>query len=183
MRTGALGMWHDRLLQPGQDWAKEIDDNIEASPMVLLVSADFLDSEYRIGIELGSALERHRSEAGAMRAVPILVRPCPWQMEPALEELQVLLSGRKAGDQVEPERRRMDGRRRRAVSDHPRAGGLATCPGRSRAGGDVCFVADRVARCYRQRRVDVVGVESLEGRAAAAARLARCSDGVGRSSL
>ena len=71
-RSGALGMWHDRLLEPGQNWAREIDDNIEgAALMVLLVSADFLESEYCIGIELQKALERHRSEANSMRVVPI----------------------------------------------------------------------------------------------------------------
>ena len=74
-RQGAVHVWHDRLIQPGADWVHEIDDNIShANLVLLLVSVDFLASEYCYGIEMNRALAR--AAAGETRVVPILVRKC-----------------------------------------------------------------------------------------------------------
>jgi tetratricopeptide (TPR) repeat protein len=81
-RQGLISPWHDRLIVPGADWAKTIDAHLEtASVILLLVSADFLASDYCYGIEMKRALERH--EAGEARVLPILVRPVEgWQQAP-----------------------------------------------------------------------------------------------------
>ena len=44
--------------------------------IVLLVSANFLASDYSIDIELKRAMERH--EAGEARVIPIFIKPCDW---------------------------------------------------------------------------------------------------------
>jgi len=75
VRDRSVDVWHDRRISPGQDWAREIDQNLEHANIVLmLVSADFLASQYCYGIEMKRALER--AAAGAARVVPILVRKC-----------------------------------------------------------------------------------------------------------
>jgi len=74
-RRGVLEVWHDRRIEPGQDWAREIDEALEEADLVLLlISADFIDSDYCCDIEMDRALERH--EAGECRVVPIIVRDC-----------------------------------------------------------------------------------------------------------
>jgi hypothetical protein len=53
----------------------------------LLVSLDFLNSEYCFGKEMQHALERH--EAGTCRVIPIILRPTYWQGSP-FSKLQML---------------------------------------------------------------------------------------------
>jgi tetratricopeptide (TPR) repeat protein len=87
-RQGLISSWHDRQIVPGTDWAKAINEHLEtASLILLLISADFLASDYCYGIEMERALQRH--EAGVARVIPILVRPVNWQGAP-FEHLQSL---------------------------------------------------------------------------------------------
>lgn len=87
-RQGLISLWHDRLISPGTDWAKALDTHLEkASVILLLVSADFIASDYCYGIEMKRALERQ--EAGEARVIPILVRPADWKSAP-FASLQVL---------------------------------------------------------------------------------------------
>jgi tetratricopeptide (TPR) repeat protein len=80
-RQGLISLWYDRLIAPGTDWAKTIDTHLEAASVILLlVSADFLASDYCYSIEMKRALARH--EAGEARVVPILVRPVDWTDAP-----------------------------------------------------------------------------------------------------
>ncbi len=80
-RQGLISLWHDRLITPGTDWTKTIDAHLKtASVILLLVSADFLASDYCYSVEMQRALERH--EAGEARVVPILVRPVDWKGAP-----------------------------------------------------------------------------------------------------
>src|SRR5215469_3613891 len=67
-RQGLISLWQDRLIAPGTDWAQTIDAHLEtASVILLLVSADFLASDYCYGVEMKRALERQ--EAGEARVV------------------------------------------------------------------------------------------------------------------
>jgi len=92
LRTqGLVHLWHDRLIQPGADWAREIDDNLDQADIVLLlVSADFMASQYCMGIELKRALQRSRSARA--RVIPILVRTCDLEGAP-FSQLQWLPTG------------------------------------------------------------------------------------------
>jgi len=92
-RQGAVHVWHDRLIAPGRNWAKEIDDNINlANVVLLLVSADFLASEYCYGVEMRRALQRaSRLET---HVVPILIRKCDLQGVP-FADVQWLPTGAK----------------------------------------------------------------------------------------
>ncbi len=92
-RQGLIKAWHDRHILPGIDWAQAIDEHLESASMILLlVSSDFLDSDYCYGVEMKRALERHlANEAGV---IPILLRPVDWNGAP-FAHLQALPTGAK----------------------------------------------------------------------------------------
>jgi TIR domain/NACHT domain len=87
-RQGLVSAWHDGRILPGETWTREVEMHLEtASIILLLVSPDFLGSDYCYDIQMQRALERH--ERGAARVVPIILRPCDWQHSP-LKDLQCL---------------------------------------------------------------------------------------------
>jgi tetratricopeptide (TPR) repeat protein len=73
-RQGFVSLWHYRLLVAGADWSHEIDTHLNtASIILLLISADFLNSDYCYGVEMQRALARHA--VGEAQVIPILLRP------------------------------------------------------------------------------------------------------------
>jgi TIR domain len=77
-RQGLVDLWHDGQILPGTDWRQDISKHLtQANMILLLVSADFLNSDYCWSVELDHAL--HRSDA---IVVPLIVRPCLWQEAP-----------------------------------------------------------------------------------------------------
>ena len=75
---GKMVEWHDRKIKPGSDWSAEISAQLQSAHLVLLlISADFLNSEYCFGIEVEQAFERLK--LGEVTVVPILLRPCLWE--------------------------------------------------------------------------------------------------------
>ncbi|WP_437581085.1 TIR domain-containing protein [Sorangium sp. So ce887] len=80
-REGLLQSWHDRRIAAGDAWAGQIDKNLDdAEVILLLVSADFLASDYCFDKEMRRALERH--DAGQARVIPVLLRPTDWHSAP-----------------------------------------------------------------------------------------------------
>jgi hypothetical protein len=58
-RQGVIHAWHDRDISAGEAWKQAIDDNLNRADIILLlVSADFLASDYCYDIEMKRALER-----------------------------------------------------------------------------------------------------------------------------
>jgi len=52
--------WHDREIVPGQEWQGVIDNRLEASKVILLlISADFINSDYCYETEMRRAVEKH----------------------------------------------------------------------------------------------------------------------------
>ena len=77
-RQGVIQTWHDRNINAGDDWKQQIDDNLNtATVILLLISADFLASDYCYEIEMQRALERHN--AGEARVIPVILRPVDWR--------------------------------------------------------------------------------------------------------
>ncbi|GHO48638.1 TIR domain-containing protein [Ktedonospora formicarum] len=80
-RQGLLAPWHDRKIQAGAEWKQEIDEHLNAATIILLLlSSDFLASDYCYEHEMQRAMERH--ERGEARVIPIILRPCSWQSAP-----------------------------------------------------------------------------------------------------
>lgn len=87
-RQGLITGWHDRKITASSEWAGEIDTHLNSAKIILLlISADFLASDYCYDKEMTRAMERH--EAGEARVVPIILRACDWQDSP-FAKLQAL---------------------------------------------------------------------------------------------
>ena len=90
-RTGVVEVWYDRMIPAGAIWRGEIDRNLEgAHVIIILLSADFFESDYCYQGEMGRALERNR--AGEALVIPVVVRAVVWENSP-LGELQALPEG------------------------------------------------------------------------------------------
>ncbi|MGH9937528.1 MAG: metallophosphoesterase, partial [Blastocatellia bacterium] len=76
------------MINAGEEWRGEIDRRLESAGIILLlVSPDFIASEYCYDVEAKRALERHA--AGEAVVIPVVLRPVDWLKTP-LSELQSL---------------------------------------------------------------------------------------------
>src|SRR5437660_962693 len=90
-RQKLITTWADTVINAGQNWEEEIKRNLETADIILLlVSANFMASDFCYGFEMQRALQRH--QAREARVIPIILRPCPWKGAP-FSHLQVLPKG------------------------------------------------------------------------------------------
>jgi tetratricopeptide (TPR) repeat protein len=86
-RQGLIDVWYDRNISAGSEWEKEIDKHLNTAQIILLlVSPDFMNSDYCYGKEMQRALERDKR--GEARVIPVILRQVYWK--DALGHLQVL---------------------------------------------------------------------------------------------
>ncbi len=77
-RTGLIDIWHDRGISAGSDWEQQIKSHLnQAQIILLLISPDFMASDYCYSIEMQRVLERH--DLGEARVIPIILRHVYWQ--------------------------------------------------------------------------------------------------------
>src|SRR5216684_4902962 len=89
-RSGLITTWYDGKISPGTPWEKEIETHLDmAQVILLLVSPDFLSSDYCYSKEMMRAIERHHTKKA--RVIPILLRPADLTNTP-FSELQALPS-------------------------------------------------------------------------------------------
>ncbi len=87
-RQNHIITWADHEIAPGEDWAKSIDIHLnEADIIFLLISPNFMSSDYCYGTEMQRALQRHEQKQA--RVIPIILRPVDWEDAP-FSKLQVL---------------------------------------------------------------------------------------------
>jgi hypothetical protein len=87
-RQGYISAWHDRKIMPGVEWNNEISTYLERADLILLlVSANFLASDYCWNIEIDRAIQRH--DDGDAVVVPIILKPCDW-VEAPFNRLQAM---------------------------------------------------------------------------------------------
>ena len=87
-RQGMIDVWHDRDISAGTEWESEIKKHLNSADIILLlVSPDFMSSEYCYSVEMDYALERHK--CGDVLVIPVIIRPVHWK-ESVLGKLQVL---------------------------------------------------------------------------------------------
>ncbi|MFL6255056.1 MAG: toll/interleukin-1 receptor domain-containing protein, partial [Pyrinomonadaceae bacterium] len=80
-RQGLLETWHDRRIEAGDEWREKIDENLERADVVLLlVSPDFIASDYCFKNEMKRALERQSQREAVV--IPVIVRDTNWRMAP-----------------------------------------------------------------------------------------------------
>lgn len=76
-RQGILAEWYDRDIGAGMDWAGEIDSHLNSAQIILLlISPDFMASNYCFDIEMNRAMERYAAREALV--IPVVLRPVDW---------------------------------------------------------------------------------------------------------
>lgn len=80
-RQGVLEPWQDRDIEAGAEWNQEIERHLNESQIILLlISSDFIASEFCWDNEMERAMKRH--DAGEAVVIPIILRSCDWKGAP-----------------------------------------------------------------------------------------------------
>lgn len=94
-KVGAVEIWHDADISAGVEWEPEIAKHLNSAHIILLlISADFMASDYCYGTELKWAIERHKLKEA--RVIPVILRPVYWKTVESLKKLQALPTDGKA---------------------------------------------------------------------------------------
>ncbi len=96
-RQGHILVWHDGDISAGKEWEREIEKYLDTAQIILLlISPDFLASDYCYRKEMKRAMQRH--EHSEARVIPIILRPVHWEDAP-FGKLQALpLNGKPVTD-------------------------------------------------------------------------------------
>jgi hypothetical protein len=90
-----LDLWEDSRIGAGEDWFKEIlEATAKASVAILLVSANFLVSEFIRRKEVPLLLERRFNEG--LHVYPVIIRPCAWKQVKWLSQMNLRPKNGKA---------------------------------------------------------------------------------------
>ena len=82
VRRGLVDFWTDTQIGPGTSWEREIETKLtDAKVAVLLVSPAFLASKFIWEFEM-PRIEAHIKQG--LEMLPLIVRPCAWQLEKSL---------------------------------------------------------------------------------------------------
>lgn len=94
VRKGILFSWHDRKITAGSEWKKQIDNELRSADVILLlISSDFIASDYCYENELEIAMELHESNHAIV--IPVILRSTDWA-DTSFSKLQALPKDAKA---------------------------------------------------------------------------------------
>lgn len=80
-RQGVIEPWHDRRIIAGETLDHSISAHVENDDIILLlVSPDFIASDYCYDKEMMRAMERQ--DAGTATVIPVILRYCEWHHAP-----------------------------------------------------------------------------------------------------
>lgn len=93
-RAGQIDEWDDTRLRAGDMWRSEIASALSrASCAVLLVSADYLASDFIAANELPPLLAKAAAEG--TRIIPVVLKPCGFARDPHLAEFHAINDPRR----------------------------------------------------------------------------------------
>ena len=73
--AGSINFWDDTMIVPGSNWREEIEKALQsAKVVVLLISADYLASDFIANTELSLILAAVKKEG--VTILPVILRPC-----------------------------------------------------------------------------------------------------------
>ena len=79
-RKELIEVWYGEMIEAGEVWDEAIRRQLDSAEIFLLmVSSDFISSQYIYDVELKAAMERQRR--GEARVIPVILRSCMWQKE------------------------------------------------------------------------------------------------------
>ena len=80
-RQGIINVWHDRRINAGAAIDTEISNNLKSANIILLlISSDFLASDYCYDKEMQHAMKMHENKEAVV--IPVILRPCDWHSAP-----------------------------------------------------------------------------------------------------
>jgi tetratricopeptide (TPR) repeat protein/uncharacterized membrane protein len=80
-RQGLVSIWSDTNIDAGDEWEKAIHAHLDTAHIILLlISPDFMASDYCYSTEMQRAMQRHSQ--GDARVIPILLRHTLWKGAP-----------------------------------------------------------------------------------------------------
>lgn len=80
-RQGVIETWHDRRIVAGDELDKAIGGHVENDDIILLlVSPEFIASDYCYEKEMARAMERHNAREATV--IPVILRFCEWHHAP-----------------------------------------------------------------------------------------------------
>lgn len=86
-RKSSIQLWSDTLIQGGEKWKFEIEKALNKSAVaILLISADFLASDFIINSELQPLLKN--AEEKGTTIIPIVLKPCRFLREASIAQFQ-----------------------------------------------------------------------------------------------
>jgi len=93
-RQQIISSWYDGNIVPGSEWESQIMQHLNhAQIILLLISVDFINSDFCYSTEMTQAIARH--DAGNACVIPILLRPTDWKGAP-FDKLEMLPTDAKA---------------------------------------------------------------------------------------
>jgi len=88
-REGILSRWDDTMIMPGSQWRAEIKRALDSARVaILLISADFLASDFVRNNELPPLLEAARTDGATI--LPVILSPCRFMREESLARFQAV---------------------------------------------------------------------------------------------
>ncbi|MFA0162294.1 hypothetical protein BCT47_25250 [Vibrio splendidus] len=88
-KQGSLDVWEDSKIMTGAHWQSEIDKALQqANIAILMISADFLASDFIVNNELPPLLTK--AEVQGTKIVPVIVSPCRFVREQSLNKFQAV---------------------------------------------------------------------------------------------
>jgi hypothetical protein len=91
VRQKRIRIWDDTAIDAGEQWREEIKRAFgSANVAILLISSDFLASDFISQEELPLLVDRAEKKEGGIRLLWIAVRPSGFEHEPEVEKLQAL---------------------------------------------------------------------------------------------
>lgn len=88
-KQGLMDLWDDTKIEAGDRWKAAIEEALgRARVAILLVSADFLASDFIVDNELPPLLAK--AESDGTRIVPIIVKPCRFRRDDTLNRFQAI---------------------------------------------------------------------------------------------
>jgi len=80
-RLEIITSWYDGDIKPGEEWQPQIIEHLNTAQIILLlISANFIASDFCYSTEMKQAIARH--DANKARVIPILLRPTDWKGAP-----------------------------------------------------------------------------------------------------
>lgn len=90
INSGQISTWNYKKIDAGEEWDDAIKEHLDSAQIILLlISSDFLASEYCNSTEMKRAMQRH--DLGEACVIPILLRYVDWK-DASFAKLQILPS-------------------------------------------------------------------------------------------